>query len=893
MIGIAFPRLLKVLRPTLVVILAAILLMPLLPGARAATTPGITQELVNVGQFTRDASSAIPVIGFNLTSTGGETLDSILVEFVDVNGFNPGDDEDLRRVDTDSAVSGVGLYRDDGALDDVLDAGDTSVTIDDVMWTGSDVFMDFAITNSEPVPTTVTGAFHWFIVIRTSENPAVLDDFDAFRVRIPIGGIVATDGVGTIAQPPFEPVTSDILTVLRTRTVDMTGGDDWIGPASVAVNSLAVLGLRLVDGGIATNYGIDDRIANLRVDLTEDNGILTTADLQPLTLDGATSGLALYRDDGTDDDVWDAADTAVVLADIQPRTFFFGGATFNLVPQAPGLAIPDSPGGEIDLFLAVRSANIVTGDAFRLEVEAHRVTVEGTLAAAGGTIDGSLTTPMEWFDTVLPSGLVQGDSTPPQIRNARWTEDSGFLFAQGLNLWFGPSIPDAVGATAEGEARDDESGLALANYSVETGLALSPPDQPLSGSSGSWDPYDGTYLIDASSTDVDSPAVVTIYDMVGNSIATTALNSDYAYTGTNASVLILPSPGWTVPLGTQAWVDPNSGKLWFSNLIPTMLTLDLTVDLVALSGAGLKNATASTEASLAGGPRPGSVVYAPTPDDDTWSNAYDLDAGSLASGSPVTIWAEDNIGNAASMEIEYGLDALGPRISFLTPGPTDVLTGEILVRVNVTDAETGVNRVELAVDANSPLQAMFFDGESYFFMVSTVLFTDGTHRIIVRAEDMVSNVQAIGMDVEFNNAVDTTNPVVIPVTPPDGAASHGTVVIQVFASDPEGIENVTLSLNGIVVTMPYNVDTGYYEYVLDSTQLADGAYQGMVTGTDMNGRTTSVMIDLQVANTVPPLDSLLAILQQNALLLLILALVLMFVVGTLLYRRQQWKKVKK
>lgn len=41
--------------------------------------------------------------------------------------------------------------------------------------------------------------------------------------------------------------------------------------------------------------------------------------------------------------------------------------------------------------------------------------------------------------------------------------------------------------------------------------------------------------------------------------------------------------------------------------------------------------------------------------------------------------------------------------------------------------------------------------------------------------------------------------------------------------------------------MTYNAARGT-EYILDSRQLADGAYQGTVTATDVNGRSTSVMI---------------------------------------------------
>lgn len=857
-------------------LLALTLLLVLLPTASALTTSGRTDALVNLGQVTKDASSAIPVVGFNMTSdTGTETLQTISVEFIDVNGFDPGNDKDLRRLDPDSGKSGVGLYRDDGLVDDVLDAGDTPLVMDTVGWGGNRVDLDLSITG-DPVPTTVSGLYHWIIVIRTADVVDTLDDFDTFRVLIVANSIVATSGLGFVSQPTVD-VLSAPLTVRLTRGVDMTGGATWLGPGQVAVNSTAVLGLRVVDGGGATNYGIDDRIVSLQVRLIEDSGILTSADFQPIQASGSVSGLALYRDDGLVDDEWDSTDTPIVLAGITPVDFIFGGVDFTLTPVAPGLAVPDHPGGALDFFFVVRTRNIVTGDDFRLQVESRWVTVDGVLASQPGSVDDGLRTPLDTFLTTLPSGPVQGDSTPPRMRSESWVEDSAFLFARGLTLYFGGFMTTPQAAFAAGEARDDESGLGRASFSSEPSLATSPPDQPLAGT-GTWEAYDGSYLISASSGDTGSPAVVTIFDAVGNGVSSLDTGNAYIYTRVTAPVIILPNPGWMVPPNTPTWVD-SGGKLWFGPLIPGPLTVTLRADLVALSGAGLKNATASAEPSLAGGPRPGSVVFGPVPHETTWTNEYDLNSSNTDSASPVTLWAEDNLGNNGTATFPYGKDDVPPTVSVLTPQSFATVTGEVVVRVSVTNEATAVKRVQMAVDVSGTLQQMLFDGTAYFAIVSTGLYADGAHRFLVLAEDMVGNVRVQGLDVSFVNALDSEPPMALFVTPADGSTVSGVAMIQVFAADASGVESVRLEIAGRTVTMVQNRATGYYEYAFDSGLIPDGGNIVTVTVTDGSGKTSTASLTFNVANAVPIGEAILLVLQQNALLLLILVLAVLFVLG--------------
>lgn len=81
------------------------------------------------------------------------------------------------------------------------------------------------------------------------------------------------------------------------------------------------------------------------------------------------------------------------------------------------------------------------------------------------------------------------------------------------------------------------------------------------------------------------------------------------------------------------------------------------------------------------------------------------------------------------------------------------------------------------MDGTGALRDMFFDGRAYFFVVPELLFADGTHRLVLRGGGVAGIVQALGIGVVFSDAVDTTNPVVIPGAPVDRSAAQGIVII--------------------------------------------------------------------------------------------------------------------
>lgn len=818
--------------------------------ASALTSTGATDALVNAGQLIRDASSAIPVIGFNLTSTNpSDALDRITIVFSGA-GFSPGDDRDLRRLSTDSSVSGVGLYRDTGTLDDVLDAGDVPVTMNGIAWTGTTVTIDLSLHN-EKLPATVTGRYQWFVVIRTADVSATLTNGNQIVATIPAAGIRATDGAAFATQPAI-PVTSNPLTIRLTHTVDMLGGvARFIGPSTATLNSMAVLGLSIIDGGIAINRGIHDRIQSLVLTLTETGGSVGAIDFQPLVPDGSRSGIGFYVD-ATADGVWDAGDLPITLASISPTNFAPGGVRITATFQAPGLDVPHANAGPTDIFVVVRTWRIASFDSFNLQISADDITVAGVLAPRAGTVDAALHTPLPQGNTVVPSSDVIGDATPPRLRGLTWVTGSPYLAALGLDLYFNHLMPTTQFGAVTGQARDDESGLAQVSFSTQPGLASSPGPVGMAGT-GIWRPWSGSYGFNSVSTDVASPAVVTVSDAVGNSITTTVINSNFNYHYTNQAILIRPAPGWIAPATPPFWVDP-SGKLWFSHLMAGTMTATLQVDLVSLFGGGLAQASASIEPSLAGGPRPMTVTYPAGTDAARFAVDYDFTAASTDASSPATITVLDNSGNSASMNFAYGLDTQGPAITFVSPTQGSPITGGFTVRASVVDALTAVASVDVEVDPTGGFVPMFFDGTNYFLPISSALYADGNHRILIRAVDMVGNENVFGIDVVFkNSAVDTVPPVAAFLAPLQNALVSGTVRVQVQASDNVAVAGVNLRVGAAPpVAMVLNATTGRYEYSWATASIPDGVYTLGAVAVDTSGNQgAATPVSVSVDNAPP------------------------------------------
>lgn len=786
-----------------------------------------------------------------MTST--TTTDRLLSARVSFSGagFAGGDDQTLRRLRTDPGTSGVALYRDVGTVDDALDPGDVGVRPSNINWAGNDVILDFSGVN-EPIPTTITGMFQWIVVIRTSPVSGALVDGGQIIVAIRANNIVATSGLGLATQPVGD-VVSNPLTIRLTRAIDLIPGGKWVGSDRVKVNSTAVLGFTIVDGSIPTNRGISDNITQITLRLNDISGSVTSGSLKPLGTSSATGGIGLYIDNGAIRGQWDPTDTPVTFATIGPAVFPVGGVSITMTLPTPGLKVPAMNNGAFDFFFVIRTHNILTGDEFSLELRAGSIIVKGILSANPASVDAALQTPL--VDGALPSSSVMGDSTPPMLRSLAWSSASPYVFASGLNLYFSHAMATTQTAFAAGQARDDQSGLALATFSPAPSLASSPVAQVLTGA-GAWRVFSGGYGISSTSTGASSPVDVTITDQVGNSIDVLSIGSGYSFSFVSTSILVLANPGWQAGGQPSLWVAPN-GNLWFSNLITGTASAGLTVNIASVDGFPLSSASFSAASSLAGNPNPSSFTFTAGTFSTTLTVNYLVNSQSTGASSPVTVTATDTSGAVSTMSFPFGLDSLPPSITITSPSATPALSASFVARATVSDALTGVSSVQFQIDsAGTPVNA-FYDGTGYFYPFSSTLFPDGPHRIIIRSTDMVGNLAVASVDVVFSNG--PANPPTIKVaTPADSQRASGVLMFEVLVTLPGGsiggptsLRNVTITVFGQTRQMVFNPEKGLYEFSVDTRNVADGTYPAIITAVDQAGRTNTATVSFQVANGTP------------------------------------------
>lgn len=830
-------------------VLGLLLLAPAM-SVRAIVTPGATTSLVNAGQSIREASTAVPIVGITATSTNpADLMTGITVSFSGLN-FVPGNTGTLLALNTNPDRSGVAIYRDVGTVPGVLDAGDTGVTATGVSWAGPVATLSYA----ETFPAIAAGAFDWILVIRTSLT--TIASGNQIIATISAGGITFS---GTVSQPATA-VTTMALSDSPTAVNDLLAPGTWIGPSSVSVRAQAALGVKIVDGGIPTNFGIRDQLHRVVVQFFDDSGTFVGNTLAPLSANPATSGVALYRDSNANG-VWDPADTGVTLT-ATPTVDCVGpagGALLDwcLFPNTEFL--PHSLGGSAySYFVVLRSGSgMSSGDVFHFEI------LQSNVLWIQGVLGGDATRQAGLSDTV--SSALMGDDTPPCITpgcgvpiEPAWMNptSSPYLFPIGHRLYFS----HGMGATpVPGEvhlgAQDAESGLGQVTFAAAPSLAGSPATQILSGN-GLTDIF-GNYSINATSTAGSSPVAVSVYDAVGNR-ATFSFN----FILDAVTPAITPAPGWNNlagvnPLGLSPLYVNATGTLWFSPWIVGTATADISVDL--FDGiSSLRNATASTEPSLAGGPfygDPTSFGFG-TFFFFGWTATYAFNISSTDASSPVSIASCDYVGNCASHAFDYRMDAAPPVVTILSPAGGSAVSGPLVVAARASDSGSGLAPPPLVeILGQTGFQPMIWNGSAWIFPISTALYPDGMQRIVVEAFDNVGNQGVALVDVVFRNAVPSTPPRVVFAAPGAGAIVSGMVTVQVGVSDSLALAYVNLTVGASTYPMA-SLGNGVYAVSFDSAAFPSGGVTLSVTATDVGGRSASTNEAVQVDNTPPAITLL-------------------------------------
>jgi hypothetical protein len=166
-------------------------------------------------------------------------------------------------------------------------------------------------------------------------------------------------------------------------------------------------------------------------------------------------------------------------------------------------------------------------------------------------------------------------------------------------------------------------------------------------------------------------------------------------------------------------------------------------------------------------------------------------------------------------------------------------TGDVAVQWTATDAQSGIDRFEVALDGGAPVVLPSTTTSQTF-----VGLADGSHSVTVTAFDEAGNSQAANVDF----VVDTVQPSLSIDSPTEGSfLAVSNVELTWTASDVvSGIDRFEVTLDGgIPVVLSSTVNRHAF------ADVSDGSHSVNVTAMDRAGNVRTVLLGLTV-DTVPP-----------------------------------------
>ncbi len=218
----------------------------------------------------------------------------------------------------------------------------------------------------------------------------------------------------------------------------------------------------------------------------------------------------------------------------------------------------------------------------------------------------------------------------------------------------------------------------------------------------------------------------------------------------------------------------------------------------------------------------------------------------------ITFTAEDSTENVTTQNITVIFDQTPPTASVLTPADEDYVSGTTTFHVQALD-NLAVDRVELTFGGNLAslgTVTALYDATSgtYTYTVNSALYADGPATVQATVYDK-AGLSATSALVNF--WVDNTDPTLQVLSPQDGQTYAGDMLVQVDATDANGVASVNLRIDGGAPMALTNTAGSTYEVTVTTSMYSDGPHTLEFTVTDSAGRTVSTTLSVQFDNTAP------------------------------------------
>jgi len=238
--------------------------------------------------------------------------------------------------------------------------------------------------------------------------------------------------------------------------------------------------------GATSNTG-SDRLSSVIVTVTRRSTTFTISDLSTVGTNMSSSGIAIYRDDGSRDDELDPSDTPLNISSISSST---GSTTWTYTFSISNENVPTSLAGTYQWFVVVRtSASSTSSDAFDIMIPASGITFSDSATMPSSLVRTSVIT------IYLTTARFHGTSSP--IPLGEYGSGVDAVVTQGMNIFSGAAGLESIDSIEVGLSSvsgfDPFTDLRSIDNTSSSGLSLYLDDG--STTPDVWDPDEDTMLV--------------------------------------------------------------------------------------------------------------------------------------------------------------------------------------------------------------------------------------------------------------------------------------------------------------------------------------------------------------------------------------------------------------
>ena len=203
----------------------------------------------------------------------------------------------------------------------------------------------------------------------------------------------------------------------------------------------------------------------------------------------------------------------------------------------------------------------------------------------------------------------------------------------------------------------------------------------------------------------------------------------------------------------------------------------------------------------------------------------------------------------------FNVDTHAPEIVLNDLANGDILSG--LTPISLFSRDVYLNYMTYRIDENEPVTLELFMEDSWAnatFMLNTSLYNDGSHVITISSYDKAGWSTTVTFEVFMDNIAPTCT-ITSPVT---NEFVEGVITIRVTAFDVVGIDYVMIHVYDLEARVPFNAQTGYYEYTSNTITWGageDGIRNVTAVAYDLTGKSyTYGPVFFNVDNRAPTIN---------------------------------------